>query len=129
MKRVSVRSILSCTIAGAALLLSSIGVAQAQGDFPTSRQMHNRGGGFGQFDLRAGETQTIVDIDESTVYRICIVGNNAKIIVDGSKETTLGHGDCWDVEGKKIIGTNDASAGDAQGTYEMMNPRRRRHMQ
>ncbi len=129
MKRVGITSLSSCMIAAASVVLLSMGVAQAQGDFPASRNMHNRGGGVGQFELRGGESQTIVDIDESAVYRVCIVGNKSKVIVDGSKETELGHGDCWDVEGKRIVVQSGATTGDSQGYYENINPMKRRNMQ
>ncbi len=128
MKSAISKKSLSVLVASAGIVLASTGIAQAQGDFPASRNMHNRGG-FGQFDVRSGETQTIVDVDESTVYRICIVGNTSKVIVDGSKEADLDHGDCWDVEGKKIVVRGGDTAGDSQGYYEIMNPMRRRHMQ
>ncbi len=118
---------LSIMVASLGFVLAWVELAQAQSDFPASRNMHNRGGGFGQFDVRSGETQTIVDIDESAVYRICIVGNKSKIIVDGSKEAELDHGDCWDVEGKKIVVQGSDTAGESQGYYENLNPMKRRN--
>ena len=129
MKSVISRITFCSMVASLGFVLASVSIAQAQGDFPASRNMHNRGGGVGQFDVRSGETQTIVDIDQSAVYRICIVGNKSKIIVDDSKQADLDHGDCWDVQGKKIVVQGSDTAGDSQGYYENLNPMRRRQMQ
>ncbi len=126
-----VTRIASSAVAAIALSLGTISLAQAQSEYPASRDFRAGHGTYGQFDLSPGETQTLVDIDESTVYRVCIVGKKSLVIVDDSKRTNLDHGDCWDVQGKKIIVKSDDSVGETQGTYHRFptNPRRHRNMQ
>lgn len=127
----NVRKALLCAVAAVVLSFVTISIAQAQSEYPTSRDFRAGHGTYGQFDLSPGETQTIVDIDESAVYRVCIVGKRSKIIVDDTKEANLDHGDCWDVQGRKIIVRSDETAGETQGYYNSvpMNPRKRRNMQ
>ena len=86
MKLCGYKTVLSICAVGAAFLLTDVGASFAQSDYPSAFQRRAGHGSYGQFDLRGGESQKIVDVDESVSYRVCIVGKNATVIVDGSDE-------------------------------------------
>ncbi len=94
----------------------------AQSEYPSAYGIRKGVGAYGQFDLAPNESQSIVDIDESETYRICIMGGGATVIVDDTKKNHLDRGDCWDVSGKKIILQSDPNEGDAHGIYQRNNP-------
>ena len=116
------KTLLSICAVGAAFVLTDVGASFAQSEYPSAFNRRAGHGSYGQFDLRGGESQKIVEVDESTSYRVCIVGKNAKVIVDGSKENGLDHGDCYDVQGKSIVIQSDSSEGDTHGIYQRLTP-------
>ncbi len=124
MKLCEYKTLLSICAVGAAFLLTTVGAAFAQSDYPSgfSRRAGSGTYGQGQFDLQAGESQKIVEIDESATYRVCIVGKKATVIVDGSKKNGLDHGDCYDVQGKSIVIQSEKGEGDTHGIYERLTP-------
>jgi hypothetical protein len=63
-----------------------------------------------------------VDLEESASYRVCIVGKSSTVIVDGTKKNGLDHGDCYDVQGKKIDIQSGDGEGDTHGVYERLFP-------
>ena len=105
------------------LLVASMGGnASAQSDYPSSFGIRAGTGAYGTFDVGAGETQPIVDMDESTPYRVCIVGKGATVITEGGEATGLDHGDCYDVQSKSIDIRNDSGDDDVHGIYQRLSP-------
>jgi hypothetical protein len=109
-------------VVGATFLFTTIGTAFAQSEYPSAASRRAGLGAYGQFDLQGGETQTIVDLEESASYRVCIVGKSSTVVVDGTKKNGLDHGDCYDVQGKKIDVQSDDGEGDTHGVYERLFP-------
>lgn len=122
MKLCGYKTLPSICIVGAAFLFTTVGAAFAQSDYPSGFNRRAGHGSYGQFDLRGGESQKIVDVEESVSYRVCIVGRNATVIVDGSKKNGLDHGDCYDVQGKSIVIQSEEGEGDTHGVYERLTP-------
>ena len=115
----------AATALASLILLGSAGTALAQSAYPSASDIRSGAGAYGQFDLNPNESQTIVDVDESAAYRVCIVGKSSTVIVDDTKKNGLDHGDCYDVQGKKIVIQSDEGAGDTHGVYERMSPNNR----
>jgi hypothetical protein len=125
MKFAQAKQSASLIVVGTALLLGSAGLAVAQSEYPSGFGIRSGVGAYGQFDLNPKESQTIVELDESAPYRVCIVGKSSTIIVDDTKKNTLDQGDCYDVQGKKIVVQSDDTAGDVHGVYERLVPNAR----
>ena len=96
--------------------------ASAQSEYPSSFGIRAGVGSYGTFDVGAGETQPIVDMDEPTPYRVCIVGKRATVITEKGETTGLDHGDCYDVESKSIDIRNDSGDDDIHGIYRRLSP-------
>ena len=122
MKLLSSKQTVSILVVGTTFLLTTVGAAFAQSEYPSAFDRRAGHGSYGQFDLQGGETQTIVDLEESAPYRVCIVGKSSTVIVDGAKKNGLDHGDCFDVQGKKIDIQSDDGEGDTHGVYERLFP-------
>ena len=122
MKMCGLRPLAPILAVGAVFLFTTVGAAFAQSEYPSAASRRAGHGTYGQFDLQAGETQTIVDLEVSAPYRVCIVGKSSTVIVDGTKKNGLDHGDCYDVQGKKIDIQSDDGEGDTHGVYERLFP-------
>ena len=122
MKFLSSKQTVSILVVGTTFLLTTVGAAFAQSEYPSAFDRRAGHGSYGQFDLQGGETQTIVDLEESAAYRVCIVGKSSTVIVDGTKKNGLDHGDCFDVQGKKIDIQRGDGDGDTHGVYERLFP-------
>lgn len=122
MKSSQIKSVATILAVGAAFTFTTMGMAYAQSQYPSGFDRRAGVGTYGQFDLNPGESQTIVDIDESAPYRVCIVGKSSTVIVDDTKKNSLDQGDCYDVSGKKIVIQSDDGEGDTHGVYERIIP-------
>ena len=105
------------------LLVASISSnASAQSEYPSSFGIRAGTGAYGSFDVEAGQTQPIVNMNESTPYRVCIIGKNATVITENGETTGLDHGDCYDVQSKTIDIRNDSGDDDIHGIYQRLSP-------
>jgi hypothetical protein len=105
------------------LLAASMGSnAHGQSEYPSSFGIRAGTGAYGTFDVEAGKTQPIVNMNESTPYRVCIVGKRATVITEKGETTGLDHGDCYDVESKTIDIRNDSGDDDIHGIYQRLSP-------
>lgn len=109
--------------------------AEAQDDYPSGRNLRKGRGlgpthGYGSYDIESGQKQTLSHRKSEVVHRICVTGDNIKVIADG-KVFELDSGDCIDVEAKEVEIENPPQGGEAAGTFETFpsNPRKRRHME
>ena len=69
----------SISVVGAVFLFTTVGAAFAQSEYPSAASRRAGHGTYGQFDLQGGETQTIVDLEVSAPYRVCIVGKRSTV--------------------------------------------------
>lgn len=113
------------SVACGGLVVSALlfpGVSMAQSDFPSSAGFRAGLGTHGVFDVSGGQSHSIAELKDGDLYRVCIVGNSGRLVVDG-RETVMDNGDCHDAFGKSFSFSAD-QGGETNGFYT--HPRRHR---